>query len=349
MLFKIVKPITNFILCVLGVVCAVAPAGAAVLYSQDFEVNDSANWTLNNGPSDAAANYFFDYSTVGIPSAPNSGGTTSGMKLQANLTNGIFSGMSVSPTSQSFTGDYVLSFDWWSNVNGPFPVGGSGSTNLSTFGIGTAGVSAQWPGGTQDSVWFAATGDGNSASDWRAYSTAAPTGYADASSVYAAGAHAGNRNHSDPYYSGFGNEAAPAAQIALFPQQTGNTLVGSAGMAWHEVDIVKDGDLLTWLVDDLLIATIDLTTVTLSGSNIFFGHSDVNASSSTDPNDILLLFTLIDNIEVNDELPDVPVPEPATAALTLLGLSTLAMFRRTARRRPDMGSARCSRFSQKMQ
>ena len=56
---------------------------------------------------DAAADFFFDYSSVGIPAAPNGAGTR-GLKLQANLTNGIFSGMSVSPTGQNFTGDYRL-------------------------------------------------------------------------------------------------------------------------------------------------------------------------------------------------------------------------------------------------
>lgn len=299
----------RIIVSVLAVAVSASLASAS-LYSENFEVDPTANWTVNNGPSDSASNFFFDYSTIGIPAAPSGTGTR-GMKLQANLANGIFSGMSVSPTGQSFAGDYSVRFDLWSNFNGPFPAGGSGSTNLSTYGIGTAGASPQWPGGVQDSVWFANTADGNSASDWRAYSTAAGTSYPDGSPVYAAGAHAGNRNHSDPYYAGFGNVTAPAAQIALFPQQTGSTLAGSGGMEWHQVVIDKSGTTVTWTVDSLLIATIDLTTVTLSGGNIFFGHSDTNATSSTDPNDAALLFTLIDNIEV--------VPEPAGAAMLAAG------------------------------
>ena len=60
--------------------------------------------------------------------APNSAaGGTRAMKLQANQTNGIFSGMSASPIGKNFTGDYVVRFDWWANVNGPFPAGGSGA------------------------------------------------------------------------------------------------------------------------------------------------------------------------------------------------------------------------------
>lgn len=299
--------------CAVVLLVGVAPLLGASLYSETFEVDPSANWTMNAGVSDAAVDYFFDYSAVGIPAAPSGAGTR-GLKLQANLTNGVFSGMSASPTGQSFTGDYIVTFDWWSNFNGPFPVGGSGSTNLSTFGIGTAGTSAQWPGGVQDSVWFAATGDGNSSADWRAYSSAAGTGYPDGSPVFPFT----TRNHSNPYFAGFGGVAAPAAQLALFPQQTGLTLVGSAGMEWHQVEIQKLGNIATWRVDGLLMATIDLTTVTLGGGNIFFGHSDTNATSSTDPNDAALLFTLIDNINV--------VPEPA--ALALLGLGVLVLRRR---------------------
>lgn len=295
---------------------------AATLYSENFEVDPTANWVLNGGPSDEAANFFYDYSAVGIPSAPNSGGTTRGVKLQANQSSGIFGGMSVSPVGQSFAGDYVLKFDWWENFNGGFPVGGSGSTQMSAFGIGTAGATAQWPGGVQDSVWFGATGDGNSSSDWRAYSTAAATSYPDASAVYAAGAVTGNRNQSHAYYASFGNVAAPAAQLALYPQQSGTTLAGSAGMEWHDVEIAKIGTKATWRVDGVLIATIDLTTVTLGGGNIFLGHSDTNATSSTDVNDVNLLFTLIDNVVVEG------IPEPSSFALFGLATIGLAAVRR---------------------
>jgi hypothetical protein len=300
------------------VVAFVSTGAFGQLYSEDFEVDPTASWTVNNGPSDSTSNFFFDYSTVGIPAAP-SGPGTHGMKLQANLTDATFSGVSASPTGQSFGGDYTLSFDWWANFNGPFPGGGSGSTNLSTYGIGTAGTFAQWAGGTQDSVWFGATGDGGSGTDWRAYSTAAGTGYDCPSGVFAAGNVAGCNNAPDPHYAGFGSVEAPAAQLALFPQQNGTTSPGTGGMDWHDVEIQKAGTTATWKVDGTLIATIDLSTVTLGGGNIFSGHSDINGSSSSDPNAPALLFTLIDNINV--------VPEPS--AFLLLAVSGLLLaFRR---------------------
>jgi hypothetical protein len=294
------------------------------LYTNNFE--SASAWTSNSGPSDSAVNTQFNYSTVGIPAAPSGAGTT-GMKIQANQTNGIFSGVSVSPTGQSFAGDYRVTFDLWSNFNGPFPAGGSGSTQMSTFGVGTSGTVAQWAGGTQDSVWFAATGDGNSASDWRAYSPAAPTRYTDTSGVYAAGNTAGSTNHNHPYYAGFGTVTAPADQLTLFPQQSGTTLVGSIGMEWHQVQIEKVGNLITWRVDGTLIATVDASTITLGGGNIFFGHSDTNATSSTDPNAGALLFTLIDNVVVT------PVPEPASVlGVAAAGAGVIALIRRRRRR-----------------
>src|SRR5688572_8425455 len=81
------------------------------IYSQNFDANDSNNWHVNdNGIGDNAANFFFDYSTVGIPPAPRSAGTTRGLKLGANLNDGsggneLDPAISVSPMGRSFTGD----------------------------------------------------------------------------------------------------------------------------------------------------------------------------------------------------------------------------------------------------
>ena len=102
------------------------------------------------------------------------------------------------------------------------------------------------------------------------------------------------------------------------PCEAGLTDVGETSFAWRRVIIdVADG-FATWSIDGLPLAKVDLSTVTLGGGNIFFGHSDTNASSSTDANDVLLNVTLIDNIEV--------IPEPATAAL--LSAGSLLILRR---------------------
>jgi hypothetical protein len=323
-----------------------ARADAASLYVQDFETDDTANWTVNNGPSVNSADFYFDYSTVGIPAAPSGSGTR-GLKLQANLNpnipngltgpatatspngtyaaGGVLGGLSVSPTGKNFGSTYTLKFDWWGNYNGPVNGGGNGTTQLSSFGVGTSGTTAQWLGGTQDSIWFGATLDAGSSSDWRAYSPAAPTRYADtAAGIYAAGSAAGSTNPSatNTYYSSIGGASAPAGQLASYPLQTGTTAVGAPAFAWHQVEIVKATDLVSWYVDGLLIAKVptgDDTAAT--GDNIFFGHADTNAGASTDETHPQLLFTLIDNVSV--------VPEPAS--LSLLGLSILGLLVRGRR------------------
>ncbi len=303
-----------------SLILALPLTASAQLFSDNFDVDSSANWAVNKSgnPTGNLATFAFDYSTYGIASAPGSGGTTRGLRLQANVTGALFSGLSASPLGQSFTGDYELRANVWMNYLGPGPTGGSGTTQVAGMGIGTAGTTAQWAGGTQDSVHFGTTLDGQSAVDWRAYSSASPTGYVDGSPVFFA-TGTGNRNNTHAYYSGFGGVSLAAAQGGFFPAtQTGNTAVGSAGFAWRDMRITKLGGFITWSVDGLNIARIQASTVTLGGSNILLNHYDTNSTSSTDPN--RLNFSIYDNVRVN------AVPEPATMAV--LGLGAAALLRR---------------------
>jgi hypothetical protein len=311
----------NTIVTSLGAALALSSAAfSAPLFSEDFNVDPTASWTVNDpGLSDTIADFHYDYSAIGVPAAPNGAGTR-GLKMTANNSGGVFSGFSVSPTGQSFAGNYRVEFDMWQNYVGPVGPGGSGTTQLSTYGIGTSGTTAFWPGAaTKESVGFGATLDGGSASDYRAYSSAAPTSYASGNAVYQA--PGGAINESDSYYmSAFPSESAPAAQVLLFPGQTGSTSAGEISFKWRRVVIDVSGGFATWTVDGLPIASVDLSTVTLGGGNIFFGHSDTNAGSSTDPNDSLLNVTLIDNIRV--------IPEPGSVVMCLM-----AAFGLFARRR----------------
>ena len=159
--------------CFLSLAAALAMTGASVavpIYSQDFNVDDTANWTVNPSTganaTDVTADFFYDYAAIGVPAAPNGTGTR-GLKMTANNTTGVFGGFTTSPNGQSFTGEYRLSFDMWQNYVGPIGPGGSGTTQFSQYGIGTAGTASQWIGSTntKDSVSFGTTLDGGSASD----------------------------------------------------------------------------------------------------------------------------------------------------------------------------------------
>jgi hypothetical protein len=224
-------------------------------------------------------------------------------------------GMSVSPTGRSFAGDYTLKFDAWANFPGPFPGGSSGTTQLSTFGIGTSGAFANYPGAA-DGVWFAATHDGGSGFDYRAYSQERTVSYQvppdpaaldglgnpiDSHATY----HAGSRNNTAALYtSNYGSATAPPNQLAEYSQQTGTTQAGAFGMEWHEVEITKMGNLIDWKVDGVSLITIDSTHFVSqpAGTNIMFGSADINGGASTDPLRFDLLFTLIDNVRVEADV-----------------------------------------------
>jgi hypothetical protein len=316
-----------------GLLAAVTPAPAqTVLFSDNFDTDTTAAWSVNASNAGNVATFFFDYSTVGIPAAPGSGGTTRGLKLEANIPGtGVFSGLSVSPLGQSFAGDYTLRFHAWQNFNGPPPAGGNGSTQMTGGGIGTDGTTAQFPGTSVQGVLFSASGEGGTATDYRAYTNSgAPL--APASGAYAAGTAADAQNNSNPYYAGFGGVSAPAAQVALFPQQAGTTAAGTLGLAWHQWEVTKTGNTVTWRVDGTLLATVDVTNEPFGGSNVFLAQFDINATSSTDANARSLLAGVIDNVEVLT-----PVPEPgsvllAAGAVLAAGGWVRGQFRRRLRR-----------------
>jgi hypothetical protein len=329
-----------------GVASAFGPPGL-VLYTENFDSDASSSWSNNTTLQgldgqfmDAAADFFFDYSAIGIPPAPNSSGaTTRGMKLQANLIASNFGGFSVSPMGQNFTGDYKLEFDMWSSYTGPLNTANAGATNLSFAGVLTDGRTNNMPG-LVDGVWFAMTADGRSAADYRAYSPDRPVSYqipplepADEAAAY----FAGSRNHTADYYQtqinagvpfGDGIVMAPPAQLALFPDQTGFVPTGVAGMTWRRHIIRKLGARVSWSIDGVPIAEVDVSkfvSATTGGNNILFGHSDVNAGSSPNPLAADLLFTLVDNVKVT------AIPEATQVSLAAIGLGAAAAALRRRR------------------
>ncbi len=321
----------RFFAAALALGCVSTAQAQVVVYSDNFDAGTSAStWTTSvstGAPAINTANMAFDYSTVGIPAAPNStGGSTIGAQLRANQPSGAtFSGLSIAPNGQSFTGDYTLRFDAWQNFNGGFPGGGSGSTQATGGGIGANTNTAQFIGTAIEGVYFAGTGDGGSGLDYRAYTNTGAS-LAPSTGVYAAGTQSTAQNNTDAFYSTnmFGSVDAPAAQLLLFPQQTGTTAPGTLGMLWRTWTIEKVGDIVTWSVTNnvgtnVLLATVDTSIAgnELTGDNIFLGHFDINATSSGDVNADSLLFGLFDNVVVT-----APVPEPGL----LLGALALPAY-----------------------
>ena len=272
----------------------------AQVFADNFDVNSAANWIFNKSSADTATTFAFDYSTLGIPSAPNSGGSTLGVQMKANLANTAVAALSLSPTNKTFAGDYRLRFDGWINVNGPLP-GGIGSTEFLTAGVGTSGTRTEWTGAgsTADGYYFSVNGDGGSSdtsttfADYNAYSstTAQLVGTGD----YWAGTDVAARGNGNAYYQSTfpSGPAAPALQQVNYPQQSGNLNSGTFGLAWHDVIVSRRGNVVDWAVDGIRIATI--SNATFTASNVFVGFWDPFASLSSNN---AINFGLVDNVRV---------------------------------------------------
>lgn len=314
-----------------------AEEGGGDLFQADFDSDTTGAWIVNQTPFGLnAADFFFDYSTVGIEPAPNPLGvlgTTRGLKMGVNLdplgSGGPAPVINVSPIGQFFDGDYEVRFDWWTNYIGPLDFGAFGSTNLSTFGIMTSGVQPPFPN-TIDSITFAAAGDGQSATDFRITSPERVFGgYVpnsmnplDANATFLAGSR---QSTALLYGEAFPSVLAPLTQEILYPTQFGVTQPGTPGFRWNEVVIRKEGAEVTWTVNGVLLAVVNLAaqTVPTGGGNILFGHADVNGSTSSDPFYADLNFTLIDNVVVR------VVPEPTALMLaTTAAIAACALRRR---------------------
>jgi len=275
-------------------------------FGDDFDVNTASGWVTNRSSTDTRVTFNYNYATDGIPSAPNSvGGTTRGVRFEANMTLGAPAAINISPVGQSFSGDHRLRFDMWINANGPFPAGGTGSTEHLTAGVGTVGNQVQWSA-SGDGVWFAADGEGQATDtsatmpDWRA--SVGTTLQSAASGVYVGGTASNIRGNGHPYYASVfpGGQTAPALQQANYAQQTGALAVGTVGFAWRNVLINKIGNVVEWFIDGLKIASV---TNTLTAGNIFVGYWDSFASIS---DNAALSFGLVDNVRVERLIINVP-------------------------------------------
>jgi len=182
--------------------------------------------------------------------------------------------------------------------------------------------------GVIDGIGFAGTGDGGITNDYRIYPKSGTFVPANATN-YPANS---NANTAAYYQTVFGTHTAPTVQQALSTAeyggdanntQIGSTQAGAFGFAWHQVQLTKDGNVVSWGVDGFPMGTFDASALTLGANNIALGVSDVNTTTTRHP---ALLFTVIDNLTVTDT-----VPEPATMlSLTTFGAGA-AMIRRRRR------------------
>lgn len=298
------------------------------MFEDAFETDTSANWTVKadyiegNAADDYSVDWAFDYGQVkyklyrsatdaepqelAIPPAPNSKGSTRGIRVAVNKKNDEAARFSVNlyPKGQSFSGDYVLKFDLFL-AHGAWADTGVGTTEYAMFGINHSGDYANWfilSGATMssaygttvegrkgsDGVFFGMTGEGGAARDFvsaeGAGSGAIPVPrLADASGglLDRNGNGAVDVDDSEGYF----NTIFPAGKFEF---------AGMPSKRWVQVEVSQVGSTVTWKVDGHVIARRENTTAFKSGT-IMLGYSDP-FNSIADPREET--FALFDNVRV---------------------------------------------------
>jgi hypothetical protein len=299
----------TFAACILPSFCA-----GAVLFSEDF--NDGAaatRWSTavqtestalpTTGP-DGSVNLAFDYSTLGVPSAPGGTGTI-GAFIQVNNTDQAGDEgetFIIYPTGQTFSGNFALIADMFVWNDGG--ASGAGTTELGMAGVFLNNADPvapyQWGARGGPLAWIY-SGEGGSTADLATFreGNATSTGYAPLASPMA------------------DYNTVPANTIPGF--ETGVSGAGgpagdNASGSWVKVRIQSVGSTINWYLNGALVNSYDNSGGFYTAGNIFLGATDpfnsVNAAGGT----------IVDNIAV--------VPEPTTVMLCAIGVLALASRRR---------------------
>ncbi|HOX57252.1 MAG TPA: GH25 family lysozyme [Candidatus Paceibacterota bacterium] len=255
-----------------------------------------------SGPSDFTAQFGFDYSTVvspaTIPAAPYStNGTTRGLSLTVNKdASGAAAALNLYPLSQTFTGSVALKFDLWIN----FP-NTSTATEHALFGINhSAEVTNRVGQATSDGLFFAVSSDGQVSSG-----SATLRDYA----VFRGGEDGtipvllttDNTDFGPEPLLGVNFDSADAGFGALFPPKalpSFTTPAGAAGNRWVSVEVRQQTNLLTWVLNDVIVAQYTNTSAFTNG-NILIGYNDAFTSIGGADN-----FAVFDNLRVETAVPD---------------------------------------------
>ena len=308
---KLTRLMAGAICAALGV-AGTSRAADTVLFSDDFETDSSTLWNVEEGSGSGVADYTvdwaFDYGTAPqeIPSAPNSAGTTRGVKLTVNNNDATpdTAAVNLYVADESFTGNYAVRFDMWINYNGG-AFGGTGSTEFAIFGLNHLGTEPNWASSsltTSDGIWFAVTGEGGAARDYRNYEgdgAGAPLEYQGID-----GGMLDRDGDGTPEYEVTGDTAAdPDYPLnLLFPVPPFET-AGMPSKQWVEVEVRQRDGVISWLINGYVVAEKVNTSLFFEGTAMI-GMMDIFSSIANPAADNFVLF---DNVRVVS-LEDAPLP-----------------------------------------
>lgn len=303
---------------------------AQVLYSDNFQTNSASAWTVFGASSRSGGTVTNDYKAIFstnytsiayqpgqfIPPSPRSteGTNSRGLYVTANHsvvstgTNASIAAMSAFPTGKSFTGNYSLRFDMWMNYNGGAG-GGSGSTEMATFGVNHSGSKINWYSGhpnfvpanwTSDGQWFWVAGEGGTGGSTPAAGSTTSTGHADMEAFVGNPTGAATALGSGGgflYPQGVDWEDPLAEMSKILPVPPGESW-GAPGKQWVTVEVRSQGGYVTWLMNGFVIASHNTLNDFTSG-NIMVGYCD-GLRGTPPAADWPYCFTLYDNLQVVD-------------------------------------------------
>ncbi|MEM8711579.1 MAG: hypothetical protein AAGG01_11545, partial [Planctomycetota bacterium] len=235
---------TSLLFAAAGSLTAAASFGQTTLIADNFEVDSSADYTIvDDGGIDGVQEFAFDYSTVGIPSAPRSAmGTTNGLRLTVNTTQGIQDAITIFHNTNVDADLYRLTVDVWMNFSGT-----AGTTEHAHVGVGGDGATFNqlFSPISGSGAFIAFDGDGGSGSDYRWFRDSANTPMGETDSTTLPNSH--------PSYLGNGSNNSGAFFQALFPAPPA-TIAGSPGNIWTTVKIEVDqtAGVISFFFDDVL-------------------------------------------------------------------------------------------------
>lgn len=249
---------------------------SVALFNEDFDDEAAGTrWHLFASSADHTADFAYDYSARGIPSAPNAlDGSTVGVRFSINNYAGVAAALSAFPIDVAPGDDFALRFDMWLNYNGGAG-GGYGSTEFMTAGISPSGDRVNWPGNAaSDGHTFAVSGEGGATNDYRAYTGA--TELDVATGVYAAASQ----------------DNTAALYQALFTAPPFET-AGAPGKQWVAVEVRRVASTLEWRLNDETIAVV--AGVDTAPAHVLLGYLDPYSSIANPTADN---FVLYDNVRV---------------------------------------------------
>lgn len=275
-------------------------------------LDDTAAWTVAADADTTVG--IVDYSTLGIPEAPNmvaGSAVTTGVKMTSNTLGSAQAanllGASIGGNADLALSTYQVQFDAWMNTADPLP---AGSTEQIVFGLGrtTSTPLGRYNRGT--------AGDGSWG--W----LAVENGYGTEDSALFSGtaeqADIGDTNTDD-----INNVYADLLFNAAFDTTVSDSANDAPANQWVTVTMTVDsGNVTVYYNDYEFLSATGMPT----NGDIMLGYEDpFGGSVGAAP---LLQFSIIDNVIIDDQITIVPktVPEPTTLALA--GLCSLALLYR---------------------